>query len=204
MGCRAFRISATPCPSFPPIDNTRTCVLTSTCARWGPTPAGHPGFFSFSHSWEASTWKPQTKAPQATQACAQPGDEAGDQQAHCKKWFHNFCEISYGKTRGSYDHSEIASQCRNDGGYAKVSAGGNPRPGLMGASLHPHRQPTLPSYTRPRQDVSTAVRGHLVHNRCHSGKGRIRESRHWGRLAIPPFHPIPAFPFRGTLTRWPM
>ena len=53
--------------------------------------------------------EPPTKAPQATQACPQPGDAAVTNKRTGKNGFTNFSEISYGKTRGSYDQSEIAS-----------------------------------------------------------------------------------------------
>ena len=139
--------------------------------------------------------EPQTKVPQATQACPQQGDAAATNKRTAKNGCTNFSEISYEKTRGSYDHCEIAPQCQNDGGYAKVSAGGNPRPGLVGASLPAHRQRTLPSSYAPPTGRKHSRPGNLLHNRCHSSEGRIPESRLWGRLAIHPFHPHPSLPF---------
>ena len=57
--------------------------------------------------------EPQTKAPQATQACPQPGDTAVTNKRIGGNGFTNFSEISYGKTRGSYDQSEIAAGNQN-------------------------------------------------------------------------------------------
>ena len=53
--------------------------------------------------------EPQTKAPQATQACPQPGDAAVTNKRTGKNGCTNFSEISYEKTRVSYDQCEIAS-----------------------------------------------------------------------------------------------
>ena len=51
----------------------------------------------------------QTKAPQATQACPQLGDAAVTNKRTGQNGFTNFSEISYEKTRVSYDQCEIAS-----------------------------------------------------------------------------------------------
>ena len=57
-------------------------------ARWGLPPTGHPGFFF----------------------CKAILLGRGDPKCTGKNGFTNFSEISYGKTRGSYDRSEIAAR----------------------------------------------------------------------------------------------
>ena len=84
--------------------------------------------------------EPQTKAPQATQACPQPGDAAVTNKRTGQNGFRNFSEISYEKTRASYDQSEIALETRISSSHTNwASLSSKPR-------ASPVSPPTLPPW----------------------------------------------------------